>query len=138
MIHVIDRLIAIVVHRQATDGFSGADLAGLFRAAVAYALERYVDETLLRGGAPAASAAAAAAAAAALEVDEARRGVLEVRFIDIERALGEVRPTGSAATRAELATVAGARGLAARATSRLRGWRRMARFRQLTDRAAAA
>ena len=38
-----------------TAGFSGADLAGLVRSATSFALERYVDEALLKGWSPGAA-----------------------------------------------------------------------------------
>ena len=90
-----------------------------------FALERYVDETLLKGAIPAAEQQKQKRTAQA----RARAGLLEVRFEDLERALGEVRPTGSSATRAELAGKG--RGLPARAALGLRGWRRRARLRKL-------
>jgi SpoVK/Ycf46/Vps4 family AAA+-type ATPase len=34
---------------QVTEGYSGADLAGLLRAAASYSLERYVEEAMLSG-----------------------------------------------------------------------------------------
>ena len=112
---------------DATEGFSGADIAGMFRSAISFALERHVDETLLReargpggGGGDAGGS----------------RSVLEVRFEDLARALGEVRPAGDAATRADLAS--SARGLASRAVTGYRGWRRRARLARATEKALAA
>eukprot|EP00316_Scyphosphaera_apsteinii_P011372 CAMPEP_0119306602 /NCGR_PEP_ID=MMETSP1333-20130426/7315_1 /TAXON_ID=418940 /ORGANISM="Scyphosphaera apsteinii, Strain RCC1455" /LENGTH=703 /DNA_ID=CAMNT_0007309939 /DNA_START=95 /DNA_END=2206 /DNA_ORIENTATION=+ len=112
---------------HATEGFSGADIAALFRAASSYALERYVDESML----PATSAGKQPRRV----LSQARRARLEVRFDDFLRALSEVRPSGSASTRIELGS--GGLGLAARVMSSLRSWRRKSQFRKLTDRAMA-
>ena len=60
-------------------------------------------------------------------------GVLEVTFDDLLKAIGEVRPTGDAATRAELAR--SGRGLVSRASTGWRGWRRRRRLVRATDRA---
>ena len=104
-----------------TEGFSGADIAGLLRSSTSFALERYADERLLSGLAPAA------------EANQVGRDVssdlLEVRYEDIVRGLREVNPTGSAPTRA-----GGWGGV----RSRLRAWRRERRLRVLTDRAISS
>ena len=60
-------------------------------------------------------------------------GVLEVTFHDLAQAIGEVRPTGDSATRAELAS--NGRGLVTRASTGWRGWRRRRRLVKATDRA---
>ena len=52
---------------EVTKGFSGADLAGLIRSATSFALERYVEGTLLQGYAPGTTGAAVAAQQAASE-----------------------------------------------------------------------
>ena len=64
----------------------------------------------------------------------ASSGVLEVRYEDLQRALCEVQPTGSAATKAELAggRESGARSLMAASTARVRAWRRERRLGALT------
>ena len=114
---------------ETTEGFSGADISGLLRSATSFALERYVDERLLQGFAPGTAVAAATAPSSSSS------GLLEVRYEDLVRALREVNPTGSAATRAELAN--NKRGAVAALTGRLRKWRRERKLKRLTDRALA-
>ena len=65
---------------EVTEGFSGADIAGLLRSATSFALERYADERLLSGLAPGAEVAKGGR--------DASSGLLEVRFEDLLRALG--------------------------------------------------
>ena len=123
---------------EVTKGFSGADLAGLIRSATSFALERYVEGTLLQGYAPGTTGAAVAAQQAA---SESRRGLLEVSLEDLIRALREVHPTGSAASRAELRR-SGGKGRRVPgvlwAANGVRAWRREKRLRALVKRAAAA
>ena len=69
-------------------------------------------------------------------VSSGRRGLLEVRYKDLVRALRETRPTGSSATRSELAEGSG-RGLVASLSLRVRGLRREAQLHKLTERAMA-
>ena len=119
----------------ATHGFSGADLAGLVRSASSYALERYMEGTLLSGyapGAPPPSPTSGGATAAG----GARRGLLEIQLPDLIRALREVHPTGSGASRAE--HTSGGIGAPAWASHRLRAWRREQRLRTRTARAVRA
>ena len=93
---------------KVTWGFSGADLAGLLRSATSFALERYVDAALLDGWAAGEATLAASrgrflrASSRAAEKRQLGVGLLEVQFEDLVRALHEVAPTGSAASRAEL------------------------------------
>ena len=124
---------------QVTEGYSGADLAGLLRAAASYSLERYVEEAMLSGIAPGAAVDAKASKrpVSSGRVSSGRRGLLEVRYDDLVRALRETRPTGSSATRSELAEGSG-RGLMASLSLRVRGLRREARLHKLTERAMAA
>ena len=123
---------------EVTKGFSGADLAGLIRSATSFALERYVEGTLLQGYAPGTTGAAVAAQQAA---SESRRGLLEVSLEDLIRALREVHPTGSAASRAELRR-SGGKGRRVPgvlwAANGVRAWRREKRLRAIVERAAAA
>ena len=118
----------------ATNGFSGADLAGLLRSATSFALERYADEALMQGWAPGAGGRLATTDGGASDaVDGDTSSLLEVRYADLIRALREVRPTGDASSRVELARatrgeVGGAR------RRRLRGWWREARLRRQTER----
>lgn len=100
---------------EATEGFSGADVAGLMRSATSFALERYADERLLSGLAPGVEAGARAGGASS--------GLLEVRCEDLQRALREVNPTGSSPTRR--------RGTVAR----LLAWRRERKLLAKTGRA---
>lgn len=102
---------------EVTEGFSGADIAGLLRSATSFALERYADERLLSGLAPGAEVAKGGR--------DASSGLLEVRFEDLLRALREVNPTGSKPT--------GGRGVVAR----LRAWRRERKLRAQTERAVS-
>ena len=138
---------------RAAVGFSGADIAGLLRSSTSFALERYVDAALDGGWAAPGEAALQSVRAAARrttadgegegrrEIDgvgvqsgaTSPRRLLRVTYEDLERALREVTPTGSAASRAELAATskrAGSlRGLKVR--TRLREWR----MRRLTAQA---
>jgi vesicle-fusing ATPase len=116
---------------ETTVGFSGADIAGLIRAASSYALERYVDESLLHGDA-AESGGAGETSRADRDAEATRHGMLEVRYDDLVRALREVNPTGSDATRADLAS--NGRGLVSSLRAKLRAWRCEARLHKLTDR----
>ena len=79
---------------QATRGFSGAELAGLLRSAASYALERYLDGSS-RSWAVYTPSSMAGTPPAPPGSDGAD-GRLEVRFDDLERAFGEVRPVGAA------------------------------------------
>jgi SpoVK/Ycf46/Vps4 family AAA+-type ATPase len=127
---------------EATAGFSGADLAGLLRSATSFALERYIESTLLQGYAPGATGVAIAKRqaqrAAASSAAGKRRGVLEVSLEDLLRALREVHPTGSAASRAEMRRAGGRRNAGAWAAGALRAWRREARLRALVNKAMRA
>ena len=120
---------------ETTDGFSGADIAGLLRSATSFALERYVDERLLSGLSPGAGTASGAAATDAAAADP-RSGLLEVRYEDLVRALREVTPTGSATTRAELAGKR--KGAAAALGNRIGSLRRERKLLKLTQRAMQA
>ena len=123
-----------------TEGFSGADIAGLMRSATSFALERYADERLLSGWAPGAEASSGGGRLPRSDAGEEggeggkggkdpRSGLLEVRYEDLVRALREVNPTGSTTTRV------GGRGAVTSVASRLRGWRRERRLRVQTERA---
>jgi len=138
---------------RAAVGFSGADIAGLLRSATSFALERYVDAALDGGWAAPGEAALQSVRAAARqtgvygegdgrrEIDgvgvrsgaTSPRRLLRVTYQDLERALREVTPTGSAASRAELAATSkrssSLRGPKVR--TRLREWR----MRRLTAQA---
>lgn len=115
-----------------TTGFSGADLAGLMRSATSFALERYVDDALLKGWAP--GAAGASQAAGGADVEDAA-GLLEVAYEDIVRALREASPRRAFARKA---TVVGKQGEAAGGKGRrLRAWVREQRLARLTDKAMA-
>ena len=88
---------------EATWGFSGADIAGLLRSATSFALERYVDAALLGGWVAGEAALAASRGRTAASGGSASPdGLLEVQFDDLVRALCEVNPTGSDASRADL------------------------------------
>ena len=88
---------------------------------------------MLSGIAP---GAALDAKASKRPVSSGRRGLLEVRYKDLVRALRETRPTGSSASRSELAEGSG-RGLVASLSLRVRGLRREAQLHKLTERAMA-
>ena len=86
---------------EVTSGFSGADLAGLMRSATSFALERYVDDALLKGWTPgAAGAAGAAASLGVADEDDDGAAMLEVEYDDIVRALREASPRPAYARRA--------------------------------------
>lgn len=110
---------------DATEGFSGADIAGLFRSAISFALQRYVEEGMMASGEEDRPTGG--------RQQSSSSGVLEVTFHDLAQAIGEVRPTGDSATRAELAS--NGRGLVTRASTGWRGWRRRRRLVKATDRA---
>jgi len=114
---------------KATWGFSGADIAGLLRSATSFALERYVDSALLGGWAAGEAAVAASRRNAAATRQQV--GLLEVQFDDLVRALREVSPTGSAASRAELRQSDKARRPPLKPSLIAREWR----LRRLTARA---
>ena len=98
----------------ATKGYSGAEIAGLMRSAASFALERYVDDALLRGWKPGTSL---------VKKQEETGGRLEVTFADLRQALREVE-AGTAGPR--------------RRFRRLGRWRQARTLESLTRKAMAS
>ena len=67
---------------RVSEGFSGADLAGLVRSAASFALERYIDKAVADGWADAIES-----------VEGGREGIIQVTHKDLEGALRETQPT---------------------------------------------
>jgi len=99
---------------EATEGYSGAELAGLVRSASSFALERYVDGALLKGWKP---------GTPLTKRQEAATDALVVSFTDVARALREVE-AGTATPR--------------RRFRRLRAWRQRRQLEALTQKSMAA
>ena len=114
---------------ETTEGFSGAEIAGLLRSATSFALERYVQAAMLSGWEGGERAGGERGGG---EGSTGERGLLEVRYGDLLKALREVNPSGRKD------------GLG-RGSSAMHGpaaWLRRAsreaKFRSLTDRAVRA
>ena len=121
---------------RVTEGFSGADLAGLMRSATSYSLERYVEEALQQGWEPGAAKPARLASG-----DDGAADPLEVRYEDLVRALREASPRKSFSRRPTRAGGVQGKGDGQggggkrEARRRLRDWWRERRLRSLTDKA---